>query len=251
MIDSHTHIQLISYYDLKLMHNNGIDSLVTCVGSAPLANSYLTIIDVIKTILDLYKKNAKEIGIDVFTGIGINPRNIPRDWKSSIKPFSDFIKKNDIIAIGEVGLESGSNIEKEVFREMVKLGKDYKIPLIIHTPNENRVKIVKEEIKIIEEIGISKNLVEIDHAGIDILPLIKEHDLNFGITVKVKRLSENDVLRNIQEFESGMLNSDVTNVNDSDPLAVPKTVKFLRDNNIENNIIEKISDNNAKAFFKI
>ena len=212
---------------------------------------FAVVADEIRNLADTTGKNAKEIGIDVFTGIGINPRNIPRDWKSSIKPFSDFINKNDIVAIGEVGLESGSNIEKEVFREMVKLGKDYKLPLIIHTPNENRVKIVKEEIKIIEEIGISKNLVEIDHAGIDIFPLIKEHNLNFGITVKVKRLSENDVLRNIQEFESGMLNSDVTNVNDSDPLAVPKTVKFLRDNNIENNIIEKISENNAKAFFKI
>jgi len=251
MIDSHTHIQLISYYDLKLMHKYGIDSLVTCVGSAPVANSYLTIIDVMSTTLNLYRKNGREIGIDVFLGMGINPRNIPMDWEKSINAFSDFINKNDIIAIGEVGLDSGSDIEINVFREMVKLAKDYEKPLIIHTPNERRLEIVNEEIKIIEEIGISKDLVEIDHAGMDILPLIKEHGLNFGITVKVNRLSKNDVLKNIHEFERGMLNSDVTNVNDSDPLAVPNTVKFLKNHDVKDDIIERIADRNARKFFRI
>ncbi|MGC9176657.1 MAG: hypothetical protein ACP5F1_06235 [Thermoplasmata archaeon] len=138
-----------------------------------------------------------------------------------------------------------------VFREMVKLAKDYEKPLIIHTPNERRLEIVREEIRIVEEIGISRDLVEIDHAGMDILPLIEEHGLNFGITVKVNRLSKNDVLRNIHEFERGMLNSDVTNVNDSDPLAVPKTVKFLKNNDKEDDIIERIADRNARIFFSI
>ncbi|MGC8620194.1 MAG: TatD family hydrolase, partial [Thermoplasmata archaeon] len=95
------------------------------------------------------------------------------------------------------------------------------------------------------------DLVEIDHAGMDILPLIEEHGLNFGITVKVNRLSKNDVLRNIHEFERGMLNSDVTNVNDSDPLAVPKTVKFLKKHDVKNGIIERIADGNARKLFRI
>ncbi|MGC9176656.1 MAG: hypothetical protein ACP5F1_06230 [Thermoplasmata archaeon] len=110
MIDAHKHIQLISYYDLRLMHKYGIDSLITCVGSAPQASSYSTIIDVMNTVLKLYRKNAREIGIDVFTGICINPKNIPLDWKKSINAFSDFINNEDIVAIGEVGLDSGSDI---------------------------------------------------------------------------------------------------------------------------------------------
>lgn len=251
MIDSHTHIQLVSYYDLQLMGKKGVDAVITCTGSAPQATSYITVIDVTRTILKLYNENAKKIGLNVFTGIGMNPRNIPPDWMKFSHALEDLINVEKIIAIGEVGLDSGTDLERDVFREMVRLAKLYDMPLIIHTPNTNRIKIVDKEIKIIEESGISNELVEIDHAGMDILPLIKKHGLNFGITVKKGRVSKLEVLRNIEYLEDGMLNSDVTNVNESDPLAVPKTVEFLKKNNADSKIIERISDRNARKFFRI
>lgn len=134
---------------------------------------------------------------------------------------------------------------------MVRFAKLYDRSLVIHTPNTNRIWIVDDEIKIIKESGISNELVEIDHAGMDILPLIKKHRLNFGITVKRERVSKLEVLWNIEYFEDGMLNSDVTNVNESDPLAVPKTGEFLKKNNADSKIIERIADRNPRKFFGI
>lgn len=73
------------------MQKKGVDAVVTCTGSAPEATSYITVIDVTGTILKLYIENAKRIGLNVFTGIGINPRNIPHDWRKFSHALEDLI----------------------------------------------------------------------------------------------------------------------------------------------------------------
>lgn len=247
MIDSHTHIQMVSYQDLENMATAGIEKIVTCaVGSG--ASSISTYKDEMTNLLNVYVKNAKENGIELYLAIGIHPANIPPDWKNGLKMIEENISNEHVVALGEVGINSDRPIEEEVFTEMVKLSKKYDKPIIVHTPFKNRVEIVKKEIGVIEKIGLNPELAVIDHANLDIISMINEKGLYPGLTVKEGRLTSMDVLNNIDKFERGMLNSDVANLSQSDALAVPKTVKLLKAKGVDKKIIENISEKNALKF---
>jgi len=247
MIDSHTHIQLASYQDLENMAMAGIDRIVTCtVGSG--ASSYQTYKDEISNLFNVYRKNAKENGIDLYIAVGIHPANIPQDWKNGLSLIEEYLSDKSVVALGEVGINSDRQVEEDVFIEIIKIAKKHDKPIIVHTPFKNRLEIVKKESNAIESIGLNPELVVIDHANMDVISFIREKNYYPGLTVKEGRLTPMDVLNNINEFENGMLNSDVANLSPSDALSVPKTVKLLKAKNIDKKIIENISEKNALRF---
>ncbi len=247
MIDSHTHIQLASYQDLENMAMAGIDKVVTCtVGSG--ASSYQTYMDEISNLLNVYRRNAKENGIDLYIAVGIHPANIPQDWKKGLSLIEEYLSNESVVALGEVGINSDRRIEEDVFIEIIKIAKKHDKPIIVHTPFKNRLEIVKKESNAIERVGLNPELVAIDHANLDIISLIKDKNYYPGLTIKEGRLTPMDVLNNIDKFEIGMLNSDVANLSPSDALSVPKTVKLLRTKNVDRKTIENISEKNALRF---
>lgn len=249
MIDSHTHIQLAGYQDLENMAMAGIDRIVTCgVGSG--ASTFQTYMDEISNLLSTYRKNARENGIDLYIAIGIHPANIPPDWKKGLPIIEDYLTNENIVALGEVGINSDRQVEEDVFTEIAKMAKKHDKPIIVHTPFKNRLEIVKKESNVIERTGLNPELVVIDHANLDIISLITEKGYYPGLTIKEGRLTPMDVLNNIDKFQDGMLNSDVANLGPSDALSVPKTVKLLRSKGVEKEIIENISEKNALKFLR-
>ncbi len=226
---------------------SGIDKIVTCaVGSG--ASTIKTYADEISNLLNVYKKNAKENGIELFIAVGIHPANIPQDWKEGLSIIESYLGHENVVALGEVGINSDRKVEEEVFQEIVKIAKKYDKPIIAHTPFKNRVEIFKKESNIIEKINLNPDLVVIDHANMDIISMINEKGYHYGLTVKEGRLKPEDVFNSIEKFENGMLNSDVANLSPSDSLSVPKTVKFLKSKGVDKKIIENISEKNALKF---
>ncbi len=250
MIDSHTHIQLAGYNDLENMAISGIEKVISCtVGSSITIRA---LYEEAEKLLSIYMNNAKNNGIELYVAVGIHPVNIPPDWREGLGKIEEFLSQERVVAIGEVGINSNRTLEEEVFREMVRLAKKNDLPLIVHTPFNERQEIVKREISVIESVGISRDLVVIDHVNTDILSLVKEKGYGIGLTVREGRLKPEDVYRNIEIFSDGLLNSDLINTGASDSLSVPRTVKYVRSRGVKREIIEKISKKNAlKVFRKI
>ncbi|MGC8585183.1 MAG: TatD family hydrolase [Thermoplasmata archaeon] len=249
MIDSHTHLHYSGYSEIRDMSISGITYAITCaVGTG--ASSLNTYKDEIENMINLYWKLGESLGIKIYSAIGIHPANIPADWKEKLSSFEPYFNHEHVVAIGEVGINSERSVEDEVFYEMARLGKKYDLPLIVHTPFKDREKIVKKEIDILEKSGISPDIVVIDHVNMDILNTVKQGGYHIGLTVKEGRLTPEDVYKNIEIYEDGMLNSDVANLGPSDPLSVPKTVQYLRSRGIKYDTINRISHENAAKFYR-
>lgn len=88
----------------------------------------------------------------IYAAAGFHPheaRHFNNEIYLEIKELSDHPK---VVALGEIGLDfyrnfSPHNIQKEVFRKMISLGREKKLPLIIHSrgAHEDTLKILKEE----------------------------------------------------------------------------------------------------------
>jgi len=74
---------------------------------------------------------------NIFASVGIHPhdaKNAPKDY---IKRIYNFIQKDEIVAIGEMGLDYFRNIsnpetQKEIFRSQMKIAEDLNKPVIFH-----------------------------------------------------------------------------------------------------------------------
>lgn len=142
LIDTHAHLDSKNYlkdFDdvLKRAKEQKIIKIIN-IASTPESN---------KNIINLIKDN------DIIYGtLGIHPH----DSKLADDFWYDFIKKNSslkkIVAIGEVGLDfyydySPRDVQKSVFRSMIQIAKETRLPLVIHDrdAHSNTYEILVEE----------------------------------------------------------------------------------------------------------
>ncbi|WP_343152432.1 TatD family hydrolase [Buchnera aphidicola] len=129
LIDSHCHLHNLKCRDKK----NGINNTIK---KAEKKN--VKMILVVSTSIKDYYLSKKYIGEkpNILYSCGIHPNNIKNE-KNDIKKLKNIAINENIIAIGETGLDyfyskNGHSEQKLLFREHIKIAKKFKKPLIIH-----------------------------------------------------------------------------------------------------------------------
>lgn len=171
---------------------------------------------------------------------------IPEDWSKVIDAIPSFLAKENVIGLGEIGLHKGSMLEQDVLREQLKVAREYDVPVIIHTPPQNREEIINKTIEIAVSAGVKPNKIVIDHANVDIINLINDFGAIPGLTIREDGLSSRILLSNLERFQRGVLSSDYSNLKYCDPLSVPKAVKYLELNGVSPEIISNMARRNVK-----
>jgi len=143
LIDSHCHLNSLDYTNKTLdsvlqqaLHND----VKHCLSVATTLSDY----ESMKTMLTPYKKQCS-------FSCGIHPLNLD-DEPYDANRFVRLAQEDNVVALGETGLDyyyQQDNIELQQanFIEHIKLGKQLKKPIIVHTRNakEDTLKLLKEE----------------------------------------------------------------------------------------------------------
>jgi len=98
--------------------------------------------------------------------------------------------------------------------------------------------------------GIYLGKLVIDHTDDDTIDIINEANAVPGLSVKPGLLTPEKIASNIDKYRNGLLNSDCASLTNTDPLAVPKTVRYLIKTGIEKTIVERLSHRNAREILK-
>jgi len=126
MIDFHAHLddkKILPFLDeiIKRAKDTGV-SLIIC----PSIN-----LDSALKITEISKKFE-----NVLPMIGIHPSEIDNFKDEDLNQLEDFIKKEKIIGIGEIGLDytykTDKNKQKEIFEKQLQLAEKYKLPVVLH-----------------------------------------------------------------------------------------------------------------------
>lgn len=125
MIDTHAHI-VSEYY-------NNIDELILNLKDKKITNviNCGTGIKDSKEIIELSKKYNNFL----LPAIGIHPENI--DEINNLNELEELIKNNEILAIGEIGLDyhyskENKELQKELFIKQLDLAEKFNLPIIVH-----------------------------------------------------------------------------------------------------------------------
>ncbi|MEG6521638.1 TatD family hydrolase [Desulfotomaculum sp. 1211_IL3151] len=250
LVDSHLHVTMMSYQGLQAMAEGGIKKAITCaiVLGAQHAESYF---DHFRQITGFYKKNADGLGIKLYSTIGVHPAGIPHDWPRVIDALPDFLKIEGVVGLGEVGMNQGSQLERDVLKAQFEVARDHKLPIIVHTPFENRLPITELTLNIAAQANIPPHLLIIDHVNLDILDMVNQFGAMPAITIRSRNVTTEALYENMEQFQHGMLNCDFSNLFPNDPTAVIKAYQYLKSRGVSETIIENITCKKAEKIFNI
>jgi predicted metal-dependent TIM-barrel fold hydrolase len=254
IFDPHVHMTSRTTDDYEAMANAGILAIVepafwlgqprTQVGS---------FIDYFNSLIGWERFRASQFGIRHFCTIGLNPKEANQralaDGVLDVLP--RFLAKDGVVAIGEIGFDDQTDDEEHVFASQMQMAKEWKIPVLIHTPHRDKKRGTERSIAVVKNSGIDESLVIIDHNNEETLPLVLATGCWAGHTIYPKtKMDEERMASLVQKYgaERMVINS-AADWGISDPLKVPKTIEVMRARGVSDAMIQQIVWDNPVAFF--
>ncbi len=245
VFDTHIHSEGRSVEDLEEMARGGVYKAVTCA-FYPIVPEYPeTLLDHFRKLTEFEVERGRSAGMEILPALGVHPRCIPPRYEVVIGRLEEF----ECVAFGEIGLETGSEVEVDVFVEQLKLAMKMDKPCIIHTPKRNKVEITGKILKILEDLGFPEDLAVVDHATEDTVEEILKAGYFAGLTVQKGKLSPEEVERIVSKygFDRFVINSD-TGFDRAEKLATVKAIERL---GFDRNDLEKLAFKNAERIFQM
>jgi len=252
-IDSHTHTYLRGPEDLELMSVSGVEGVIICSFFPVQPSGFSTLHDLFRWLVEEEPMRLSSYGISSRVAVGIHPRSIPEaDLKAVLDHILALFDNEKVSALGEVGLETGSQEEEYVLTQQIRIANEYPVPMIMHTPRNNKEKILERLISIIESENVDPARVIIDHLTPNLVERVRAIGANVGLTVQPGKLTPKDVHEVILKNgpEGIVLNSDIGN-KPSDPLSLPRVAHYLDRAGVSGRDIQMITYSNIRALIPL
>lgn len=144
LIDSHCHLNLLNLDK----YNGDLGVLIQAAKDANVKKMLCIGIDLVsaQTVIDIAQRFE-----NVYASVGVHPSE-KLEFEPTIEILRSFASQNKVVAIGETGLDyyyndSGFDLMQQRFRNHIRLARELKKPLIIHTRDarEDTIRILREE----------------------------------------------------------------------------------------------------------
>jgi len=213
-----------------------------------------TLIDYWEHIISFERRRAAQFGINHFCAISVNPKeaNNKELANESLDVIKDYLDRESVIAVGEIGFDSITKQEEEVFGQQLILAEELKMPIIIHTPHVNKLEGVRRSLELIKNCGVTESRLIIDHNTEETIDLALSHDTMVALTVyPYTKLSPIRAVNIMKKYGTDriLINSSA-DWGRSDPLSVPKTAVQMEQDGFSEKEIEKVLFHNPNNFFK-
>lgn len=251
IIDAHLHADCRPVEDFKNMNMAGVNAIVSCAYDPLDMNKSNVSFEHFNRIINRETKRVENEGIKLFCAVGVHPRAIPIDYDKVIEKLPEYLEKNNVIAIGEIGLERADELEQEVFIKQLKLADENDYNIIVHTPRTNKIEVTKKIIELLDE-HINPKLVQLDHVDFSIIDSLIDKDYTLGITIQPLKMSTEETVKMLEEYgyDKFVLDSDISYA-PSNPMSLPETKHELEKNGVNKNSIDKVMYKNVLKFHKI
>lgn len=253
-IDPHIHMISRTTDDYEKMRAAGIVAVIepafwlgqarTNVGSFK---------DYYSTLVGWERFRASQFGIKHYCTMGLNSKEANNEALAEqvIEILPQFIAKEGVVAIGEIGYDDQTALEDKYFRIQLELAKEYDLPVLVHTPHRDKKQGTLRSMDVVKEHGIPPHLVLIDHNNEETAKAVLDRGFWAGFTIYPKtKMSKQRMVAVAKQY--GSTNVIVDSSADwgvSDPLSVPKTANLMLEQGVSKEDIHQICYQNALSFY--
>lgn len=292
-IDAHSHMQGLTYNDWELVGATGIAATVLSAGNPfdrPLLVERIPTADDVCKMWDypiwLSSQAERKHLYKVFVAIGISTHTKVENWEQLIGLLPEYLKKPNVIAIGETGLDPIHYFgmdwpiaeQKEALAEQVRVAKEMSVPLLLHTPKYKRPgdyvqqisfgalppeenykrHFLEMDLDIINRIGLDHRLLVIDHVDDTVLDYVMQETsayagIRVGQTAAVNRSTPQFFVDAVDRYgaERIIINSDWNFHSSIDLMAIAKTIREMQRRGIDKATICRAVFDNANQLYRL
>jgi predicted metal-dependent TIM-barrel fold hydrolase len=159
-------------------------------------------------------------GLGAYHVVGIHPRCIPtepfedRDLRSFLEGlFQSFSDDPLCLGVGEIGLETGGEAERRVFRAQLEaVAPLERFRVCVHTPRKDKPRVTGEILELLDDSGLDPERVVVDHLTPETLGAVLQRGYRAGVTLSAIKCKPSDVFEMLEAHPPAlhrlMLNTD-------------------------------------------
>ncbi|MFI6306971.1 TatD family hydrolase [Amycolatopsis thailandensis] len=253
IFDPHIHMSSRTTDDYEAMYAAGVRALVepafwlgqprTSVGSYT---------DYFDALIGWERFRAAQFGIRHHCTIALNPKeaNDPR-CREVLDVLPRYLAKDGVVAVGEVGYDSMTKEEDEVFARQLAMALEHDLPVMVHTPHRDKLEGTKRTLDVVREAGIAPERVIVDHLNEVTVKLVKDSGAWMGFSIYPDtKMDEHRMVEILRQYglEKMIVNS-AADWGRSDPLKTAKTGQAMLDGGFTDADVDKVLWQNPVAFY--
>lgn len=165
IFDPHIHMTSRTTDDYAAMHAHGVRALVEPAFWLGQPRSNVgSFIDYFDSLIGWEPFRASQFGIRHHCTIALNPKeaNDPR-CRDVLEVLPRYLNKDGVVAVGEVGYDSMTPEEDEVFASQLELAQRFDLPVLVHTPHRDKARGTTRTLDVVRESGLLPGRVVVDH----------------------------------------------------------------------------------------
>ena len=185
IFDPHIHMSSRTTDDYERMAAVGVRALVEpafWLGQPRTSTGSFT--DYFDSLVGWEPFRASQFGIRHHCAIALNPKeaNDPR-CREVLDLLPRYLAKDGVVAVGEVGYDSMTPDEDEVFAAQLELALEHDLPAMVHTPHRDKRRGTERTLDVVKECGIEHGRVVVDHLNEVTVGLVADSGCWMGFSV--------------------------------------------------------------------
>ncbi|MEY9934790.1 putative metal-dependent TIM-barrel fold hydrolase [Catenulispora sp. GP43] len=231
IFDPHIHMTSRTTDDYRAMAAAGVRAVVepafwfgqprTSVGS---------FVDYFDGLLGWEPFRAEGFGVRHHCALALNPKeaNDPR-CRDVLDVLDRYLAKDRVVAVGEVGYDSMTPQEDEVFAIQLEKARRHELPVLVHTPHRDKRAGTMRSLDVVRESGLAPERVLLDHLNeLTVAPVLESGCwAGFSIYPDTK-MDERRMVAILREYGTGrILVNSAADWGRSDPLKTLRTAEAM------------------------
>ena len=254
ILDPHIHMTSRTTDDYEAMYAAGVRAVVepafwlgqprTSVGSFT---------DYFDSLLGWERFRAAQFGIRHHATIALNPKeaNDPR-CREVLAEVPRYLLKDGVVAVGEVGYDSMTPEEDEVFAAQLQMAREAELPVLVHTPHRDKLAGTRRTLDVVREPGLAPERVLVDHLNETNVALVRDAGAWAGFSIYPDtKMDEDRMVALLREYGTErMIVNSAADWGRSDPLKTVKTGRAMLAAGFSDDDVDQVLWRNPVAFYE-
>jgi uncharacterized protein len=183
-LDPHVHTECRSTEDFERLKSSGCVGVLAVSGTQGGFRSPDSVLDHFERLDRYERKRIERVGLKFWLALGIHPLGIPkRGVEELMEQLPALLQRHHVDAVGEIGLESGSEMEEMVFSKQLSLAADLGLPVIVQAPQKKKANVAKKTMVLLEENPLNPARILLNHIHEEGRPEAIEKGCLLGLSV--------------------------------------------------------------------
>ncbi|WP_245606036.1 TatD family hydrolase [Promicromonospora kroppenstedtii] len=254
ILDPHIHMTSRTTDDYEALYAAGVRVVVepafwlgqprTSVGSFT---------DYFDSLLGWERFRAAQFGVRHHATIALNPKeaNDPR-CREVLAEVPRYLLKDGVVAVGEVGYDSMTPEEDEVFAAQLEMAKEAGLPVLVHTPHRDKLAGTRRTLDVVRESGIAPERVLVDHLNETNVALVRDAGAWAGFSIYPDtKMDEHRMVALLREYGTDrMIVNSAADWGRSDPLKTVRTGQEMLAAGFSDDDVDQVLWRNPVAFYE-